>query len=100
MNEYWTKKRQHDYRLQDREGLEDQILPLLVALDQEVLCEFMEVLENNFPNCTPIRSSVVNGDNSCTLKSEDHHQLREHHDDKRMCVHPEFINLYSEDKCS
>ena len=54
-------------------------------------------LVSEYTNCTPIRSSVVNGDNSSTLKSEDHHQLREHHDDKRMCVHPQFMNLSSED---
>ena len=245
VNEYRTKKRQHGYRLQDQEEIEKQILPLLMALDQEVLCEFMEIMEDDVPKkfvpsgsndinamhdpnvefdlqksgyqstnpnssdqtqlksfdevvhhqnglitynksvgleagpsqskrrrierppaapimsidsrhddivdnvsleskehsdgdkhtqtmkqnkhkvhgehvkqpvkkylddvttkcplvsenttCTPIHSSVVNGDNSCTLKSEDHHQLREHGDDKRLCVHPQFMNLSSED---
>lgn len=252
VNEYRRKKRQHGYRLQDREEIEKQILPFLVALDQEILSEFMEILENDVPkksmpsgsnrinamhvpnvefnpaksghlstnpnssdqlqskssdevvqhhnglirdgksvgledvpvlnpddpsqakrrriqrppvapimssgsrhhdivgdvsleskkrndgdkhmrrvrqdehkvhgehvrqpvkkylddattkcqlvsediNCTPIRSSVVNGNSSRTLKSEDHHQLHEHHDDKRMRAHPRFMKLSSED---
>ena len=49
VNEYRTKKLQHGYRLQDRENIEKQILPLLVALDREFLCEFMEILDNDVP---------------------------------------------------
>ena len=61
VNEYRTKKRQHGYRLQDREEIERQILPLLVALDQEVLREFMEIMENDVPNKSlPSGSNDVN----------------------------------------
>jgi hypothetical protein len=59
VNEYRRKKRQHGYRLQDREEIEKQILPLLVALDQEFLCDFMDILDKDVPK----KSSMPSGSN-------------------------------------